>query len=326
MLCIKSNSTDPYFNLAAEEYFFKEFKEDVFILWRSEPAVIVGKHQNTLAEINYNYIRDKGIKVARRLSGGGTVYHDLGNINFTFIINGIEGELVNFKRFIEPVLKVLHNLSVKAEFKGKNSIMVNNRKISGNAEHIFRNRVLHHGTLLFSTRLDILNESIRGTPGRYRDKAVKSKRGLVTNIKEYLQSGINITEFIDLLIEHVISNYPDPVIYKLSHMDTEKINTLVKAKYSAWEWIYGYSPKYSLDCLYKTDIKDILFRIFVEKGIITNVELKGVYSNEKLSLELTRIFKGVPHRESDLQEKTDRISKLLSISVLQARKLINAMF
>jgi lipoate-protein ligase A len=326
MLCIKSNNKDPYFNLAAEEYFFKEFKEDIFMLWRSEPSVIVGKHQNTLAEINYNYIRNKGIKVARRLSGGGTVYHDLGNINFTFIVNGTEGRLINFKRFIEPVLTVLHNLSVKAEFKAKNSIMVNNRKISGNAEHIFRDRVLHHGTLLFNTRLDILNESIRGTPGRYRDKAVKSKRGIVTNIKEYLQSGINIMDFMDLLLKQVISDYPEPVIYRLSDTDKEKINTLDKGKYSTWEWIYGYSPKYSLDCMYRTEIQDILFRIFVENGIIINVELKGVYSNEKLSMELPRIFKGVPHRETDLMEKTDKISELLSISVPQANKFINMMF
>jgi len=326
MFCIISNNTDPYFNLAAEEYFFKEFKEDVFMLWRSEPAVIVGKHQNTLAEINYNYIKDNDIKVARRLSGGGTVYHDLGNINFTFIVNGKEDQLVNFKRFIKPVLEVLHNLSVNAEFKGKNNIMVNNRKISGNAEHIYRERVLHHGTLLFNTQLDILYESTRVTPGRYRDKAVKSKRGMVTNIGEYLQSGINILDFRDLLLKHVVSNYHNPIIYKLSDKDTEKISTLAKVKYSTWEWIYGYSPKYSLDCIYNTEIQDILFRIFVENGIIKDVEVKGVYSNEKILLELPGLFKGVPHRESDLKEKTDKISELLSLSKAEANKLAASMF
>jgi lipoate-protein ligase A len=326
MFCIISNNTDPYFNLAAEEYFFKEFKEDIFMLWRSEPAVIVGKHQNTLAEINYNYVKNNNIKVARRLSGGGTVYHDLGNINFTFIVNGKEDQLVNFKRFIEPVLKVLHDLSVNAEFKGKNNIMVNNRKISGNAEHIFRERVLHHGTLLFNTQLNILNESIRVTPGRYRDKAVKSRRGVVTNIEEYLQSGIDILDFRDLLLKHVVTNYHNPIIYKLSDKDIEKIDTLVKDKYSTWEWIYGYSPKYSLDCIYKTEIQDILFRIFVEDGIIKNVEVKGIYNNEKILLELPGLIKGVPHRESDLKEKTDIISELLSISKAEADKLIDSMF
>lgn len=326
MICIVSDNTDPYFNLSAEEYFFKEFKEDIFMLWRSEPAVIVGKHQNTLAEINYNYIKKNNIKVARRLSGGGTVYHDLGNINFTFIVNGKEDQLINFKRFIEPVLKVLHDLSVNAEFKGKNNIMVNNRKISGNAEHIFRERVLHHGTLLFNSQLDILNESIRITPGRYRDKAVKSKRGVVANIKEYLQSELDILDFRDLLLKHVVTNYHNPVIYKLGDKDIEKIYTLVKDKYSTWEWIYGYSPKYSLDCVYKTDIQDILFRIFVEDGIIKDVDVKGIYDNEKILLELPGLIKGVPHRESKLKERKDKISELLSISEAETNKLIGAMF
>ena len=164
------------------------------------------------------------------------------------------------------------------------------------------------------------------TPGRYRDKAVKSKRGVVTNIEEYLQSGIDILDFRDLLLKHVVTNYHNPIIYKLSDKDIEKIDTLVKDKYSTWEWIYGYSPKYSLDCIYKTEIQDILFRIFVEDGIIKNVEVKGIYNNEKILLELPGLIKGVPHRESDLKEKTDIISELLSISKAEADKLIDSMF
>jgi lipoate-protein ligase A len=326
MFCIISNNTDPYFNLAAEEYFFKEFNEDIFMLWRSEPAVIVGKHQNALAEINYNYVKNNDIKIARRLSGGGTVYHDLGNINFTFIVNGKEDQLVNFKRFIKPVLQVLHDLSVNAELKGRNNIMINNRKISGNAEHIFRERVLHHGTLLFNTRLDILNESIRVIPGRYRDKAVKSIREMVTNIEEYLHPGINILDFRDLLLKHVVTNYHNPIIYKLNNKDIEKISKLIEVKYSTWEWIYGYSPKYSLDCIYKTDIQDILFRIFVENGIIKDLEVKGIYDNEKILLKLPGLIKGLPHREIDLNEKADKISEMLSISRAEADKLIDSMF
>jgi lipoate-protein ligase A len=326
MFCLISNNTDPYFNLAAEEYFFKESKEDIFMLWRSEPAVIVGKHQNTLAEINYNYVKNNNIKIARRLSGGGTVYHDLGNINFTFIVNGKEDQLVNFKRFIEPVLKVLHDLSVNAELKGRNNIMINNMKISGNAEHIFRERILHHGTLLFNTRLDILNESIRVTPGRYRDKAVRSIRRPVANIEEYLKSGINILDLRDLLLKHVITNYHNPIIYKLNNKDIKKISKLTEVKYSTWEWIYGYSPKYSLDCIYKTDIQDILFRIFVENGIIKDLEVKGIYDNEKILLKLPGLIKGLHHREIDLKEKTDKISEMLSISRAEADKLIDSMF
>ena len=326
MYCIIGNNTDPYFNLAAEEYFFKEFKEDIFMLWQSEPAVIVGKHQNTLAEINYEYIRNNDIKVARRLSGGGTVYHDPGNINFTFIVNGKEGKLVNFNRFIEPVIDFLNNLSVNAEFKAKNSIVVNNRKISGNAEHIYRERILHHGTLLFNTQLDILNESLRVVPGRYRDKAVKSIRSIVTNIKEYLQYDIDILEFRDLFLNHVLTDYKNSIIYNLSEKDIENIMTLVKVKYSTWEWVYGYSPGYSLDFAYRTDKEDIQFRIIVENGIIKDIQAKGVFNNEKIISKLQALFRGMPHRESNLMQKTDKVSELLSITKAEADKLVSSMF
>lgn len=326
MYCITGNNTDPYFNLAAEEYFFREFKEDIFMLWQSEPAVIVGKHQNTLAEINYEYIRNNDIKVARRLSGGGTVYHDPGNINFTFIVNGKEGKLVNFNRFIEPVIDFLNNLSVNAEFKAKNSIVVNNRKISGNAEHIYRERILHHGTLLFSTQLDILNESIRVIPGRYKDKAVKSVRSEVGNIKDYLQSDLDIKGFKDLLLNYILTDYKNSIIYNLSGKDIENIMTLAKVKYSTWEWVYGYSPGYSLDVEYKTGKVDIKFRIIVENGIIKDIQVKGVINNEKILLELQVLFKGMPHRENDLMLKTDRLSELLSITKSEADKLVLSMF
>ena len=326
MYSITSNNTNPYFNLAAEEYFFREFKENIFMIWQSEPAVIVGKHQNTLAEINYEYIRNNNIKVARRLSGGGTVYHDQGNINFTFIVNGKEGKLVNFNRFIEPVLKVLHDLSVNAEFQAKNSIIVNNRKISGNAEHIYKERILHHGTLLFSTQLDILNESIRVIPGRYKDKAVKSVRSKVGNIKDYLQSDLDIKGFKDLLLNYILTEYKNSIIYNLSKKDIENIMTLAKMKYSTWEWVYGYSPGYSLDVENKTGKENIKFRLSVENGIIKDIQVKGVFNNEKIQLELPALFKGMPHREGDLMQKTGKLSDLLSITKEEADKIIFSMF
>jgi len=176
MLIVNRPHTDPWFNIAAEEYFLKNFQEDIFMLWQNEASIIVGKHQNTLAEINYPYVKENGIPVIRRISGGGTVFHDLGNLNFTFIQNGEKGKLVDFRKFTDPILAVLNKMGVPAVFEGKNDLRVDGLKISGNAEHVFKNRVLHHGTLLFSSVLNDLGKALKVKTDRFTDKAVKSIR------------------------------------------------------------------------------------------------------------------------------------------------------
>ncbi len=326
MLCITSNNVNPWFNLAAEEYLLKESAEDIFMLWQSEPSVIVGKHQNTLAEINYNYIKKNKIKVARRLSGGGTVYHDRGNLNFTFILNEMEGRLINFHRYMEPVLKALQGLSIDACFEGRNNMVINNMKISGNAEHIYKKRVLHHGTLLFNTDIDKLTESLKVAPCRYTGKAVQSTRSVVTNIRNYLQQDIDILEFRDILFNHIFENNHDSTIYELGRKDVDRINALVGSKYSTWEWIYGYSPKYSLNGIYRTGRREVQFTIFVETGIIREMEIKGAGINGRRLSDLLNLFRGMAHRESDLMKKTGMVSELLLISEAEACEFISSMF
>ena len=174
MLCIINTNTKPYFNLAAEDYVLRNFKDDCFMLWRNKPSIIIGKHQNTLAEINLEYVKDNNIDVVRRLSGGGAVFHDLGNLNFTFIKNAKdEGSLVDFKKYIQPILEVLQSLGVNAKFEGRNDIMIDGKKISGNAEHVFKRRVLHHGTLLFLSQIADLSKALKVNPLKYQDNGVK---------------------------------------------------------------------------------------------------------------------------------------------------------
>ena len=184
MLCVNNIYTDPYFNMAMEEYFLKNFTENIFILWRNEPAVIVGKHQNSLAEINVDYVTEKGIKVVRRLTGGGAVFHDLGNINFTFIENGSKPD---FQKFTRPILDVLIDLGVDARFEGRNDLTIGGRKFSGNAIAVWKNRTLEHGTLLFSAVMEDLSGALKVNPLKFEDKAVKSTRSRVTNISEHLK-------------------------------------------------------------------------------------------------------------------------------------------
>jgi len=222
-LCINQTHSDPYFNLAAEEYFLKNFQEDIFMLWRSRPAVVVGKHQNALAEINHEFVRDNQIPVVRRLSGGGTVFHDPGNVNFTFIRNVESIADVNFKVFTNPVIDALKKLGIDAYTSGRNDLLIDGKKISGNAEHVHRSRVLHHGTLLFDSRLDALKGALKVDLSRFEDKAVQSNRSEVTNILPYLPNPMSAAEFSAFLFDEICKNYPDFRIYSLTASDVSAI-------------------------------------------------------------------------------------------------------
>ncbi|HOQ49218.1 MAG TPA: biotin/lipoate A/B protein ligase family protein, partial [Candidatus Kapabacteria bacterium] len=242
MLCILNNSTEPYFNLAAEEYFFNNFSENIFMLWRNSPAIIVGKHQNTLAEINYDYVKENNIKVVRRMTGGGAVFHDLGNINFTFIETGESEKLVDFRKYVQPILDILLKLGVNAKFEGRNDLTIDGKKFSGNAEHVYKNRILHHGTILFPAKMSDLSQALNVKDVKYTVKSVRSR---VTNVSEHLQTPLTVLEFINLVFNHILEMYEDAKIYEITEEDIKKINELVEKKYSTWEWNFGYSPEYN---------------------------------------------------------------------------------
>jgi len=311
MLIINQSVNNPYFNIASEEYLLKNFSEDIFILYSNSPSIIVGKHQNTMAEINHRFVSQKHIPVIRRLSGGGTVYHDLGNVNYSFITNGSEGNLVDFKKHTQPVIDVLKSLGVDARIGGKNDIRVGDKKISGNAEHIYKNRVLHHGTLLFNANLDELNESIKVNLEAYTDRAVKSIRSQVANITEYLNRDISIEKFKEMLIAHIKTLFPNAIDYQLTPSDIDSINELIATKFSTWEWNYGYSPTYILNRQISINNKFWDIEINVEKGIIVKVTIKSNSSISKSIEELEELMIGCIH------EKTEISQRLVSIDLKQ---------
>jgi lipoate-protein ligase A len=295
MLCIYYPFTDPYLNLATEEYLLKNFKEEFFTLWRNDNAVIVGKHQNSLAEINIDYIRTNNIKVVRRLSGGGTVFHDLGNLNFTFIMNGQSNQLVDFHKYTLPILDVLLKLDIDAKFEGRNDLTIEGKKFSGNAEHVDKNRILHHGTLLFASEMADLTGALNVDPMKFTDKAVKSVRSRVTNISEHLKAPLSILEFKDLIMQHIMEMYPDAVMYEFSEEDIAAIRKLADEKYSTWEWNFGYSPKYNLQKFIKTEGGKIEFDLDVDSGIIRNIKIFGDFFNTRDTAEIEDLLKGCRH-------------------------------
>jgi lipoate---protein ligase len=274
MNCILSSEHNASFNIAAEEFLLKESAEDFFMIYRNEPSVIIGKHQNALAEINQSYLTEKGIQLVRRLSGGGTVYHDMGNINFLFVQSGEAGKLVDFKRFLMPILTILRKMGLPVEYGGRNDLLLNGKKISGNAEHVFRNRILHHGTLLYSSDLNVLENALKVIPGKFIDKAVQSVKSKVTNISEYLENPASVEEFSEIIFEKVKSAFETTRNYSFVENDINQIHSLVEKKYGNWNWNYGYSPDF--EYLLKGTYKQIplQFKIIVKEGHIVNLQFE----------------------------------------------------
>jgi lipoate---protein ligase len=304
MLIIRRHNTDPYFNLAMEEYVLKEIQEDSFMLWRNAPSIIVGKHQNTLAEINLEYVKANGIKVVRRLSGGGAVFHDLGNLNFTFTKkSGDEEELINFRKFTEPILEVLRKLGIDARFEGRNDLTIDGKKFSGNAMHIWNKKVLSHGTLLFSSHMPDLSQALNVDPRKFTDKAVKSIRSRVTNISDHLKEPLDVMQFSTLVEEHIMEKYPDAKLYEPSEKDHEKIMKLTEQKYSTWEWNFGYSPKYNFQKIIRTQNSGTLeFNMDVTEGKIRKVKIFGDYFNIRDTEEIEDALTGVLHRDDAIRK------------------------
>jgi lipoate---protein ligase len=319
MLIIRRHHTDPYFNLATEEYVLKEIADDSFMLWRNEPSIIVGKHQNTLAEINLEYVKKNNIKVVRRLSGGGAVFHDLGNLNFTFTMTSQDENLINFRKYTDPILEVLQKMGIDARFEGRNDLTIDGKKFSGNAMHIWKNKVLSHGTLLFSSHMPDLSQALNADPLKFKDKAVKSVRSRVTNISEHLKEPMDVTQFADRIQDHMVQKYPDAKLYDLSDEDHRKINELVKSKYETWDWNFGYSPKYNFKKILRTEkAGTIEFDMDVHEGIIRDIRIYGDFFGVRDSEEIEAVLSGVEHKEDAIRGVLSRFhlnDYFLNISV-----------
>lgn len=307
MLSIISKSHDAWFNIATEEFLLKHKHVNCFYLYRNEPSIIVGKHQNTLSEINYDYVKEQDIKVVRRMTGGGTVFHDLGNLNFCFIMEGGEHGTDNFETYTKPVLQVLQELGLNARLEGRNDLTIDGRKFSGNAKLVWKNKVLQHGTILFSSKMKDLTQALKANPLKFQDKAVKSVSSRVTNISEHLAQPLDLDDFIELIRRHVHSLYPQAQDYEFTAEEKAFIDNLVKTKYSTWDWNFGSSPKYNFAKAIKTASGIIEFYLQVERGKIESITICGDFFPNNDPHDLEKLLKGLPHNDEILKNKLQQI-------------------
>ena len=299
MLSICSESHDPFFNLAVEEYLLQNRKEDFLILYINDPCVIIGKHQVVHREVNTKFLEEKKIPIIRRISGGGTVFHDRGNLNFAFIKQSEAGKQVDFRLYTKPVIDFLCTLGINSVFEGKNDLTVDGLKISGNAEHVFRERVLHHGTLLFDVSIDDLKQSLKVKNDNYSTRAVESNRTSVTNLKGRLKNIISTDELLRLMLNYFIHTRADLQTYNLTEEELSAIWSLVESKYKTWDWTYGYGPPYTFTSWIVINEKSHSCRLVVRDGIIWECDIRG---SDELNAAGKK-FIGCRHMYRDLLEK-----------------------
>lgn len=310
MIYIVNKSTKPDYNIALEEYCFKRLlqHDKIFILWINEPAIIVGKHQNTIEEINPEYVKEHGIHVVRRISGGGAVYHDLNNLNYTIISNEDKGADFDFRSFSKPVIDTLAELGVKAEFTGRNDLVIDGKKICGNAQAYIPGRVMHHDCLLFNTDLTVLSKALEVPKDKIESKSVKSVRSVVDNILPHLPEKITINEFADKLLEQMKTRFPEMRGYSFTEKELAEIEQLRATKFGTWEWNYGHSPKFGIERQSRFTAGKIQVFADVKNAKIQQIRFYGTFfgNNSDLS-EVENLLVGVRYTPEDVREALSTI-------------------
>ncbi|WP_025785987.1 lipoate--protein ligase [Sporosarcina sp. D27] len=270
--------TDPRINLAIEEYVLNtmDTDEDSYLLFYiNEPSIIIGKNQNTIEEIDTEYVDANGIHVVRRLSGGGAVYHDKGNLNFSFITKDDGQSFRNFKKFTEPVVEALAKMGVKAELLGRNDLLVDGKKVSGNAQFATQGRMFSHGTLMFDTEIEEVVNSLRVKKDKIESKGIKSIRSRVTNISEHMDKPMTIEQFRMEILNSIFGGEEKIQYKELTEEDWKNIHQLSKERYGNWDWNYGRSPKCNVQHSHRFPVGSIDVRLQVEKGTIHEVHIFG---------------------------------------------------
>ncbi|NLZ53388.1 MAG: lipoate--protein ligase [Thermoanaerobacteraceae bacterium] len=306
MLYIDNKSNDPYFNMALDEYAVKHLdtSNDYFYFYQNRPTVVIGRNQNTIEEVNLDYVKSHDITVVRRMSGGGAVYHDMGNINFSFVVDYRKEDFNSIERFAKAIVKALGKFGVDAEFSGRNDITIEGKKFSGNAQFVTKNRILHHGTLLFDSDLSVLAKTLNVKPEKIKSKGVKSVKSRVTNIKEYLpDKEVTVSQFKEMLLKFVFEVEGSELQeYTLTPEDMEQIMRLRNEKYSTWDWNVGNSPEFDLIRSARFSGGEIQVHMNVRDGIISDIKFYGDFMSIREVSEVEEKLKGQRFKQSDIKD------------------------
>ena len=303
-LILNDDNRDPYVNMALEEYCVRNLSttEPYLLFYINDPAIIIGKHQNTLEEISLPYVRENGTHVVRRISGGGAVYHDHGNLNFSFITKFTQGEMLPFEEFTRPVIQALARLGVQAEPGGRNDITVGGRKISGNAQFTTVRSMFSHGTLLFDSRLNDVVEALDVKMGKMESRGVKSVRSRVANISEFLPKPISMEEFREHLTRSFFVGRGPIPIRRLSKEEWDGVHHLADTVYRTWDWNYGLSPRFNIRRTHCFPVGEIHARIDVREGRIEAIRIFGKSLESGDPGELEQVLVGVPYDPDQLRD------------------------
>lgn len=306
------------YNLATEQYLMnnKDFDEPILLFYYQKPCIIVGRNQNTLEEINQDYVAKHNIQVTRRLSGGGAVYDDLGNVSFSFVVDRDDERFGDFKSFTKPIVEALKEMGATSiKVSGRNDILVNGKKFSGNAMYVKNNKMFSHGTLMYNVDQSVISHALNVPKDKIASKGIKSVRSRVTNLRPYLKpeyQNLTIAEFRDTILRKVynvtdLARVADKA-YHLTDEDKAQIKKLYDDYYNNWDWVYGTSPEFTVKKRQHFDSGTIDARVLVEKGRIKQVTFFGDFSGEKYAVDLAKMLQGVRYDQPSLRKALSKIN------------------
>lgn len=320
---------DPAINLAIEEYALKHLpmEESYLLFYINQPSIIIGKHQNTIEEINQEYCKENNVQIVRRLSGGGAVYHDLGNLNFSFITKDDGQSFHNFLKFTQPVIDALQKMGVNAELSGRNDLQVGEKKISGNAQFSTRGRMFSHGTLMFNLNLDNVQASLNVNPEKFKSKSTKSVRSRVANISDLMEGTMTIEEFRAELLRSIFGmDVQDVPQYHLQESDWEKINQISKEHYQNWEWNYGISPESNVKHSKKFPVGIIDLRMNINEGRIHDIKIYGDFFGVGDVADIENALRGKRYEDAEVREALSNLDMKHYFGNLELDEFVGLVF
>ncbi|SDT17169.1 lipoate-protein ligase A [Paenibacillaceae bacterium GAS479] len=318
---------DPSLNLALEEYVLRHLPadNDYLLFYINEPSIIIGKNQNTLEEINEDYVRERGIHVVRRLSGGGAVYHDHGNLNYSFITKDDGESFRNYKKFTEPVIGALRSMGVEAELSGRNDIQVGERKISGTAQFATRGRMYTHGTLLFNSDISHVASALKVNPEKFKSKSTKSVRSRVANISEFLQEPMTVQQFRSRVLESLYKGEPVET-YELTESDWAGVRKIAEERYRSWDWNYGRSPAFNMRQVKRLSAGTYDVRLNVVEGRIQQASIYGDFFGTAEVSELEGRLSGIRYDLDSVREALEGVELTPYLGPMEPDEFLGLLF